>query len=183
MVDKSTQALKGLTVALWALTAVLAVHVATYLAVYVRSMATARTFMTNFQAAPTQNQAPPAVSGMSSLEQVEDFYSLPLERKIALASVIAIGRYKRDGDRIKCVLSEILKVAPGTTFYYAVGDEFQELSHMLKPNESYGDGQLVFFVGSPATFSFSTSFNGDRISGFGDMPLELLRKKIAGAAK
>jgi hypothetical protein len=41
----------------------------------------------------------------------------------------------------------------------------------------------MFFVGSPAEFRFSTSFNGDRLSGLGEMPIEMLRGKIKGGGK
>lgn len=104
---------------------------------------------------------------------------MPLEKQIEAASVIAIARYERDGDRNKCVLSEILKQAPGTKFHFQLGDELRQCSHHTKPNESRGDGQLMFFVGSPANFRFSTSFYGERLTGLGDMPINLLRKQIS----
>jgi hypothetical protein len=112
-----------------------------------------------------------------------DFYALPLEKQIAAASVIAIAKYEKDGDRTKCVISEVLKLAPGTKFHYNVGDEFRQCSHYSRAGEDRGDGQLMFFVGSPATFRYSSSFRGDRLSGLGDMPFDMLRKQISGASK
>ena len=113
----------------------------------------------------------------------ERFYDFPIEKQIEAASVIAIARYEKEGEKLKCVISEILKHSPNTTFYFKVGDEYPQCSRYPKANESYGDGQLMFFVGSPAEFRYSTSFFGDRLSGLGEMPIELLRGKIQSGAK
>jgi len=117
-----------------------------------------------------------------SLTLHPDFHVMPLEKKIEAASVIAIAKYETVGERNKCVLSEILKQTPGTKFYYKVGDELQHCSHDIKPNQTRGDGQVVFFVGSPADFRFSTSIYGDRVGGLGNMPVDLLRKQITELA-
>jgi hypothetical protein len=91
--------------------------------------------------------------------------------------VIALATHRIEKDQVKTVIAEILKQTPGTTFYYKIGDEWR--THQpLRPNTSYGEGQVMFFVGSPAQFRFSTSYHDGRITGLGDMPLDVLRKKI-----
>ena len=40
-----------------------------------------------------------------------------------------------------------------------------------------GDGEVVFFTGSPAMMQLAMSYSEDRIRGLGDMPLALLREK------
>ena len=166
-----TRAVRSLTVAVWALTAITAVLVGLYLLAY-------------FPSFSRSSGDKPLRKEVESAKLVESpsvhpgFHEMPLSKKIELASVIAIAKYEPDGDRVKCVLSEILKQAPGTSFYFKLGDEIAQCSHYPKPNESRGDGQLMFFVGSPADFRFSTSFFGDRLGGLGNMPVELLRKQI-----
>ena len=41
----------------------------------------------------------------------------------------------------------------------------------------FGDGAVVFFMGSPATMKMAVTYTGDRIHGLGDIPIELLREK------
>ena len=170
--DSSVRALRGLTIAVWALTAVIAVFVSLYLVAYIPSF-------TLSSARPTGSAVAESAPLMESFARYPDFHAMPLEKQIEAASVIAIARYERVGERNKCVLSEILKQAPGTKFYFKLGDELRQCSHDVKPNETRGDGQLMFFVGSPADFRFSTSFYGDRLGGLGNMRVDLLRKQIS----
>jgi hypothetical protein len=166
------RALRRLTIAVWALTAVLAVFVGMYLLAYIP-------YFSVMADSSSERQPSTGPSGASKLtERFEKFYELPPEKQIEAASVIALAKYQKDGDRMKCVISEILKKAPETKFYYKVGDEYGQCSHYMKPGEDRGDGQIMFFVGNPAQFRFSASFRGDRLTGLGDMPVDVLRKQI-----
>jgi hypothetical protein len=173
--ESVARALRRLTIAVWALTGVMTVFVGMYLIAYLP-------WISFSGSTPSETQSSPAAFPKSE-PQYENFYALPLEKQIDAASVIAIAKYQQDGERNKCMISEILKVAPGTKFYYNVGDEFRQCSHYRKPGEERGDGQLMFFVGNPAEFRYSSSFRGDRVGGLGDMPFELLRKQIEASTK
>jgi len=107
-----------------------------------------------------------------------DFFKWPVDKKISESSAILLTKYQKNGDRLTAVVSEILKKNPGIDLYYNVGDEIQGFSQKIEKNTVYGDGQVVFMTGSPASFRFSTTFEHDRITGMGDMPITLLRKKI-----
>jgi hypothetical protein len=109
-------------------------------------------------------------------QKYNDFDQWPLQKQINTASVIALAKFQKQGDRYKCVISEILKRTPNTDFYYKVGDEFQFPGGNAGPQTQYGDGEVIFFTGSPATFRLSTTYNGDRISALGDIPLDRLRQ-------
>jgi hypothetical protein len=111
-------------------------------------------------------------------DQYADFHEWPLEKQIEKATVIAIARYEKEDGRLKCVISEILKQTPDMKFYYKVGDEYRPGSHYMKDDVTYGDGVVMFFTGSPAMMRYACSFQGDRIAGFGDMPIETLRDTI-----
>lgn len=106
------------------------------------------------------------------------FHELGLEDQIKTASVIALARYERGPDgKMKAVIKEFLKKDPGVTIYYNIGDDYPSASYVPKANTSYGDGVVIFFVGSPAMMRMSMSYSGDRIHGLGDLPVELLRNK------
>lgn len=106
------------------------------------------------------------------------FHEQKLEEQIKNSSVIAIAKYEPASDgKMKAIIKEFLKKEPGVTLYYNVGDEYVSSSYYPKDNTSYGDGLVIFFTGSPATMRMSISYEGDRIRGLGDLPLELLKKK------
>lgn len=174
--DSIVKALRRLTIAIWALTAVIAVFVGMYLAAYIPYFSFATSSV-------TESAQPQPVPPSRAEFRYENLHALPLEKQIEAASVIAVAKYEKDGERNKCVIAEILKQAPDTKFYYRVGDEFRQCSHYPKPGESRGDGQLMFFVGDPADFRYSTTFHGDRVGSLGDMPLELLRKQVKESSK
>lgn len=110
------------------------------------------------------------------------FHEQSLDDRIRNSSVIALARYEPAPDgRMKAVVKEFLKRDPDVTIYYDIGDEYPGASYYPKTNTSYGDGVIIFFVGSPAEMRLSTSFAGDRIRGLADLPVELLRKKCRPA--
>lgn len=111
-------------------------------------------------------------------ESVLKFHDLPVEEQIKQASVIALARYEPASDgKMKAILKEFLKKYPKTTIYYAIGDEYPSASYYPNESTNYGDGVVLFFVGSPAQMRMSTTYSGDRIRGLGDIPLALFRKK------
>lgn len=115
-------------------------------------------------------------------DSYEGFQDWPLEKQIKTASVIVLSKWQKKDGELKCIISEILKHAPNTEFYYKVGDEFSLLDQHIENNTQYGDGDIIFFTGSPARFTYSESFSNNRI-GEGDIPLDTLREKIHEAAK
>ena len=122
----------------------------------------------------------PSLSKLPSLleEQGPQFHDLPIEEQIKKASVIALVRYELAPDgKQKAIINEFLKKNPNTTIYYNIGDEYPDASFYPKDKTSYGDGVIVFFVGSPASMRMSVTYTGDRIHGLGDIPLQLFREK------
>jgi len=111
-------------------------------------------------------------------QSVPQFYELPIEEQIKQASVIGLARYEPSSEgKKKAIFREFLKKDPNTTLYYAIGDEYPSASFYPKEGTDYGDGVIVFFVGSPANMKMSMTYTGDRIHSLGDIPLELFRKK------
>lgn len=107
-----------------------------------------------------------------------DFHELPLDEQITQASVIALTRYEPSPDgKMRAVIREFLKQDPNTIIHYKVGDEFTSGAYYPSQGRDYGEGTIIFFVGSPAAMRMSVTYSGDRIQGLADIPVALFRKK------
>ena len=107
-----------------------------------------------------------------------EFDRLSPEERVHAASVIALAKWQRSGSTLRCVISEILKQTPDTKFYYKVGDEFSRGNQHTAENADFGDGEILFFTGSPARLEETVAYRHDRITGLGDMPISVLREII-----
>lgn len=112
-----------------------------------------------------------------SIEE-DDFFLLPIEKQVGMASVIARSEWKLEGDVYKCVIAEILKQKPGALFPYKIGDEYSPGNQSVKPNTVYGDGQVLFFTGAPPRLRFITAISDGRLIGSGDVRLDGIRELI-----
>ena len=111
-------------------------------------------------------------------EEGKPFHEMSLEEQIQKASVIALARYeKADDGKMKAMIKEFLKKDPDVTVHYNIGDEYPNSSYYPSEDKKYGDGVVIFFVGSPASMRMSVSYSGDRIGGLADLPIELFKKK------
>jgi hypothetical protein len=166
----SSRAIGRLTVAVWVLvgTSLLNLAVSIFGTFYPPFMVQRITDALN---------ASPQLGSREQGDRYSGFHDWPLEKQIAAASVIALTKHRAENGKIKSVIVELLKLKPGTAFYYKLGDEYGS-EYNAKERTAYGDGQVMFFVGSPAQFRYSTTYSGDRILGLGDMPIALLRQKI-----
>jgi hypothetical protein len=107
-----------------------------------------------------------------------EFDRLSPEQRVQSASVIALAKWQRSGSTLKCVISEIVKQTPNTVFYYKVGDEFHAGNQRATENADFGDGEILFFTGSPARLELITAYRDGRITGLGDMPISTLREVV-----
>lgn len=112
-----------------------------------------------------------------------EFSHLSPEKQVQSSTVIALATYQKSGSTLKCVISEILKHAPHTEFYYKVGDEFRTGNQRATQGTDYGEGQVLFFTGSPARLEVAVAVHGDRITGMGDMPVSMLRELIRSSTQ
>ena len=173
-VDTIVRAIRRLTMAVWALVALAAIYLGMYLSVFVPAL-----MNTSWEAPFTSNSSPMHSSRPETFKSLHD---LPPEEAVREASVILLTKHKVEGDTGKCEITEILKHAPGVRSYYKVGDNMRFCSFDPKDGSDHGIGQIVFLVGDPAEFRLSTTYFDDRVSGFGDIPIEQLRKIIAEQA-
>jgi hypothetical protein len=100
-----------------------------------------------------------------------DFEHLSPEQRISSASVVALCRYERSGSTLRCIITEILKQREGTPFHYKVGDEFRAGNQRVSENTDFGDGEVLFFSGSPLHSESIMAYRHDRIDALGDMPV------------
>jgi hypothetical protein len=139
---------------------------------------TPRLMPVSFSPGPRPATMEPHEISPAAIAEGQSFHELPMEEQIKRASVIALARYEPGEDgKMKAVIREFLKMAPDTVIHYKVGDEFASGSFYPSPERHYGDGMVIFFVGSPASMRLSMTYSGDRIHGLGDIPVELFRKK------
>jgi hypothetical protein len=120
----------------------------------------------------------PMASRIESMTRYNDFHAWSLEKQIESASVIALAEHKVADGKVRTYITEIFRQQPDVTFNYKVGDEYASHAQPVRENTTYGDGEVMFFVGSPAGFIYSTTYSGDRILGMGDLPISTLRKMI-----
>lgn len=113
-----------------------------------------------------------------SEDQFNDFHAWPISKQIDAASLIMRTEYQKVDGRTKCIIVEILKQAPNTKFYYKVGDEFPELGRMREIDKENEDGQIAFFVGSPASMRYATSYTEGHLGGIGRVSIDELRQMI-----
>src|SRR4051812_34469841 len=107
---KASRAVHRLTIAIWALTAVMFCQmVLTFTAFVVPRFLTHRLNKSSFGSSANSSR-------MADEEQYNDFHDWPLARQIKAASVIALTKYEKDGDHYKCLIAEILKQQPNTEF-------------------------------------------------------------------
>ena len=167
----TSRSLNKLTIAVWALVIVTVAQLSfSAVALFFPSVVTKR-----WNGAMLDRTGP---SEPVRFDEFNNFHDWPVEKQIQAASLIAIGKYQKSGDTLKCIISEILKQKSDTAFYYKVGEEFPHGNIHIQNNTKYGDGQIMFFTGSPASFRYSCSFTGDRIGGLGDMPMSKLRELV-----
>ena len=122
---------------------------------------------------PTETESP----------RLENFHELTIEEKVANATLIALARFETENDRHRAMLTEVLKRDDNVAFYYEVGKEYPHASRWKNPDVSLSEGPVIFFVGSPAEFRYSSNLEHDRLLGAGDMPLSELRRLIAESAE
>ncbi len=167
--DKLASAVRGLTIAVWVLTALTALQMGWTLWAWLRPQTLSST---EFETSSGVKSG-----GMTDerIREDNEFSAYPPERKIERASLIVVTKYEKDGDRQKAVITEILKRKPDTRFFYNVGDEYHELSH-IGTDHGHSDGQVAFLTGNPPRMNVSYSYEQERVGGLGHMPLAKIRE-------
>ena len=109
-----------------------------------------------------------------------NFHELPIEEQIERSSAIVLAKFEKAEDGAqKAIVTDVLKLKPGTVFHYKVGDEYPDGRRYPRQEGFSPEGLVVFFEGSPASTRMSMTFSGDRIGSLGDMPMALFKQKCA----
>jgi hypothetical protein len=186
--DALARAVRSLARAVWVLVVLVLVLVAYSVWAWFQSMQMVRRMSRPDETRITSSSSPyspstsaSAVGGPGPHRQLS--CNLPPDDLVARSSAIFLTSYQPSGKGFKAVIAEIVKLEPGTTIEYRVGEDFFEPG-LDNPREgsSVGDGSVVFLEGSPAFMRCSYSFQNGRIGGLGDMRLETLRA-LAGKKK
>ena len=121
-------------------------------------------------------------------ERSSNFQDWSLDEKIKGASVIVLAKWRLEDGLERCVISEILKQDRGVPFNYIVGDEYFPARHSLDKAKDFGDGQVMFFIGSPPRFRYSVTYSQDIFASLGGLTLggttvDELRQAIKNEAR
>ncbi len=109
---------------------------------------------------------------------VAPYHQPTIDERIAESSAIALAVYEKSTDgRMRAVITEYLKLEKGTEIKFSVSDEHPVSSYYPVEGESRGDGLIIFFKGSPAAWSGTTSVYDGLLKGMNNIPLELFREK------
>ena len=104
--ESTAQAIHKLTVAVWILAILIGINILiSSLSLFGPSRLVAR-MMNTIPGSP-----------ILSATAYNGFGDWPLEKRIQSSSAIALAKWQREGETLKCVISEILKQDPGTTFF------------------------------------------------------------------
>jgi len=164
-IDTIAKAIRALTIAVWCLVAINVFQMVAWMIplfapnIYMRYLA------------PSQTGAP--------RELFESWQGLSFEEKVKRSSIVLITEYKREDGRLRAMIKEELKHKPGTTYHYAVGEEYRPLSVVPKEHTSYGEGSLVLLQGSPAMNRESFAIYNGSVSALDEMPLSKVREIVA----
>ncbi len=113
-----------------------------------------------------------------TLLQGDDFYKWPIEKRVAVSSVIARGEWKLENGVNKFIIAEIIKREPGTYFPFKLGNEYPRGNTPAKPNTDYGDGAVIFLQGSRATMRSLIAVSRGSLRGDQSVPLQMIRDTV-----
>ena len=178
--DALARAVRSLARAVWVLAVLVALTVVYSTWAWIQSTRMVRNLSREGYSSMTSTTSgiTPVVGGPGSFS-----CDLPPDDLVRRASAILLTSYQPSGKGFKAIVAEIVKLDPGTTIEYKVGDEFPDptVEHSRAVSSDL-DGSVLFLEGSPASMRCGHSFHNGRIAGLGDMTLEKLRA-IAGKKK
>ena len=105
----------------------------------------------------------------------EDFHAWPIQRQVMESNVIIRTKYENRNGNTKCIIDEIIKKSDSTKFYYNIGDIYPDLEFFYQKGSSNGDGQIAFFVGTPASMRYAVTYANSRLGSGTGITLDELR--------
>jgi len=115
-----------------------------------------------------------------SYEEDAKFRELSFDEQISEATALVIARYSdtEDGGRI-AIISEIHKDNESIFLNVKIGDVRQDSKYYPDENEfRTRTATITIYTGSPPEERSTLYLYGDRIAGYGNMPLKLLLEKF-----
>ncbi len=104
-----------------------------------------------------------------------NFYSWPVERKIASSSLILRTEWKLIDGVHRCMIAEVIKRVGSDSRLYRVGDEYPIDNIRAKEGLDLGEGQILFFTGEPPSWQYSSVIRDGRVVGMGGIPFDAIR--------
>lgn len=123
------------------------------------------------------------VRAQSEASVIPSFADWPLEKQLANATVVARADRRLVNGVQQAVISEVLKVKPGTEFKYKIGDHFAPADQRAQRDTEYGEGVLLMFTGQHATLQFMVAIYDGQLATGNEVSLADIRKLLESTAK
>jgi hypothetical protein len=118
----------------------------------------------------------------TSLPHNLNYSGLNTEEKIKVSSAIALGTYRRtNGGGNKIIIQEYLKKDPAGQLTYAVGEEVSDAISQRAASDDFGDGVVIFFVGSPTQTKMTATYVNGVIAALDNISIDDFRQRIAAS--
>jgi hypothetical protein len=94
----------------------------------------------------------------------EDFSNLSVKERVSMSSVALIVNFSKDDSyKYRATVEEIIKVSPGMSFEYKIGDRYPEADYTSSTSKPYGEKALIMLVGPRARYRTSAYFDGETV--------------------
>ena len=101
--------------------------------------------------------------------------SRPLKDELDVASVVVLTKWLKTDTGQKAILAEALKQDPSVSFPFKPGDEIRETERLIREGVDYGEGELLFFAGSPPKLGYSVAYVDGRVRDTDGSRIETIR--------
>jgi hypothetical protein len=99
-------------------------------------------------------------------------------QQLRIASVVALTKWTKQNADDKAVLIEILKKRPAVNFSYQINDAVREANRPMRDGVDYGEGELLFFTGTPLRLSYSVAYADGKLRDNDRTSLEAVREVL-----
>jgi hypothetical protein len=114
-------------------------------------------------------------SGRHESEELRNFAKWPVERQVGSSTLILRTEWKLADGIYKCIIAEVIKRKGNGDLPYRVGEEYPIDNIQAREGMDVGDGELLFFTGSPPDWQYSSVIRGGRVVGMGGITVDTIR--------
>jgi type III secretory pathway component EscV len=123
-------------------------------------------------------EEPKRVSDHSLIQDEANWHKLNQEEQIAATQALLVITYKDGEEGLQIAYIDQVITKEGISTHYQVGEQYPNMNYYPTGRFSKRSGAVVFLSGNPPTYRHGLYVYENRVAGYGDMPLEILIKKV-----